>query len=152
MAIPSFFKQNKPRGFNYVPRYFDPAREEREERLRAISMEHGAEGRTLRNDPAGHFSEEPDCREEKAQSMEQGAQGKEPEARSKEHGAWSKEQGPSADTTNAGSTPYRSKIMRGDMKNYFPRNKERVERHSMIRLLVIIMIMVLAIYIYFRFF
>ncbi len=155
MAIPSFFKQNKPRGFNYTPRYYDPKREELEERLRAIgreqgawSMEHGAEGkeqgaesmehgasgvgqeaqgreqgawegRTLRNDPVGHFSEEPACREEKAQSTGQ---------------------------------PYRSKILRGDMKNYFPRNKERVERHTLIRLLVIIMIMVLAIYIYLRFF
>ena len=116
MAIPSFFKQNKPRGYNYMPRYYDPAREEREERLRAISTKHGAG------------------------STGQGAEGMEHGAHSMEQGARSMEQ------------PYRSKIVRGDMKNYFPRSKERVERHTLIRLLVIIMIMVLAIYIYVRFF
>lgn len=39
MAIPSFFKQNKPRGFNYKPRYYDPVKEEWEERRRAKGME-----------------------------------------------------------------------------------------------------------------
>jgi hypothetical protein len=102
MAIPSFFKQNKPRGFNYVPRYYDPVKEEREERLRALRKESDA--------------------------------GKAPEEGQHEN------------------QPYRSKIMRGDMKNYFHRNKERVDKHSMIRLLVIIMVMVLAVYIYIRFF
>jgi len=102
MAIPSFFKQNKPRGFNYVPRYYDPVKEEREERLRAMKQEPA----DVRDPGEG----EP------------------------------------------GDQPYRSKIMRGDMKNYFHRNKERVEKHTMIRILVIILIMVLAIYLYLRFF
>jgi len=102
MAIPSFFKQNKPRGFNYVPRYYDPVKEEREERLRAMKQE-PAEGRN-------------------------------------------------PDEGKPDDQPYRSKIMRGDMKNYFHRNKERVEKHTMIRILVIILIMVLAIYLYLRFF
>ena len=102
MAIPGFFKQNKPRGFNYVPRYYDPAKEEREERLRA-----------LRKDS-------PD--------------------------------GTTTDEKGVAGQPYRSKIMRGDMKNYFHRSRERVEKHTLIRLLVIILIMVLAIYFYLRFF
>jgi hypothetical protein len=102
MAIPSFFKQNKPRGFNYVPRYYDPVKEEREERLRAA----GKESAAAKTPDDGHTEDQ----------------------------------------------PYRSKIMRGDMKNYFHRNKERVDRHTMIRLLVIIMIMALALYFYLRFF
>ena len=95
MAIPNFFKQNKPRGFNYSPRYYDPKKEEREAR-RAMSGEQGAE------------------------SGEQG-----------EH-----------------SAPYRSRIMRGSMKNYFPRQRERIERHNMIRLIVIVLILVLITYFY----
>ncbi|MFZ2287193.1 MAG: hypothetical protein WAV93_09430 [Bacteroidales bacterium] len=106
MAIPSFFKQNKPRGFNYVPRYYDPAKEEMMERRRAQS----AEQRTM-------------DAEQRAKGAELRAQG----------------------------TVYRSKIMRGDMKNYFHRRQERVERHTMIRILVIIIIMVLAVYLYLRF-
>ena len=38
MALPSFFKQNKPRGFNYSPRHYDPVREEREARHRAMGL------------------------------------------------------------------------------------------------------------------
>ncbi|MDR2883255.1 MAG: hypothetical protein LBU98_05720 [Alistipes sp.] len=34
MAI--FFSQRKPRGFNYKPRYYDPAAEEREERKKIV--------------------------------------------------------------------------------------------------------------------
>ncbi|MCU0366797.1 MAG: hypothetical protein MUC30_06225 [Bacteroidales bacterium] len=95
MAIPNFFKQNKPRGFNYAPRYYDPKKEEREAR------------RTMNG----------------------------------EQGAGSGEQG-------AHSTPYRSRIMRGSMKNYFPRQREKVERHNMIRLIVIVLILVLITYFY----
>jgi len=41
MAIPSFFKQNMPRGFNFIPRHWDPAKEAREERVRRIKRELG---------------------------------------------------------------------------------------------------------------
>jgi len=41
MAIPSFFKQNKPRGFNYTPRYYDPDKEEREARRKAMGLDTG---------------------------------------------------------------------------------------------------------------
>lgn len=41
MAIPSFFRMNKPRHFKYAPRYYDPEKEEREERLRRIKEELG---------------------------------------------------------------------------------------------------------------
>ncbi len=104
MAIPGFFKQNKPRGFNYVPRYYDPVKEEMEERRKA-------------------HKEQSDGVPRKREGTEQRAQG----------------------------TVYRSKIMRGDMKNYFQRRKERVQRYTLIRILVIAMIMILAIYLYLRF-
>ena len=39
MAIPSFFKQNKPRGFYYKPRYFDPVKEEMEQRRKSWAAE-----------------------------------------------------------------------------------------------------------------
>lgn len=120
MAIPSFFKQNKPRGFNYVPRYYDPAKEEMMERRRTLGTE-------LRAQSAEH----------RARGTEDGAQGEEPRA----EGAERRAQG----------SVYRSRIMRGDMKNYFHRRQERVERHTMIRILVIIIIMVLAVYLYLRF-
>ena len=35
MAIP-FFRQRKPRGFNYAPRYYDPEKEAREERKKIV--------------------------------------------------------------------------------------------------------------------
>ena len=133
MAIPSFFKQNKPRGFNYMPRYYDPQKEEREERLRAIGMEQ-ARSEATQSRVGGRAESMEQARSEATQSRVSGR------AESMEQGAKGMEQ------------PYRSKILRGDMKNYFPRNMERIERHSRIRLLVIIMIMVLAIYIYLRFF
>ena len=41
MAIPSFFRMNKPRHFKYVPRYYDREKEEREERIRRIKEELG---------------------------------------------------------------------------------------------------------------
>ena len=118
MAIPSFFKQNKPRGFNYVPRYYDPAREERMEGRRAQGTEHTSSEATQSRDSG------------RAQGSEPGAQ--------------------NTELRTQGSV-YRSKIMRGDMKNYFHRRQERVERHTMIRILVIIIIMVLAVYLYLRF-
>lgn len=120
MAIPSFFKQNKPRGFNYVPRYYDPAKEEREERRRAWSREHGAKSR-----------EQGAVDEEQGEENGQKSSGKAGE-----------------DSKNQ---PYRSKIMRGDMKNYFHRRKESVERHTTIRLIVIILIIVLVVYLYLHF-
>jgi hypothetical protein len=104
MAIPGFFKQNKPRGFNYVPRYYDPVKEEMEERRKA-------------------YKEQSDAVPRKREGTEHRDQG----------------------------TVYRSKIMRGDMKNYFQRRKERVQRYTLIRILVIAMIMILAIYLYLRF-
>lgn len=110
MAIPGFFKQNKPRGFNYVPRYYDPVKEEMEERRRAKGIE------------------------QRAQGTEQGAQA----------------EGTDRQRSVSG-TVYRSKIMRGDMKNYFHRRKERVEKHTLIRVIVIALIMIMAIYFYLRF-
>ena len=41
MGVPSFFKQYRPRGFNFVPRYYDPDKEAREERERRIKHELG---------------------------------------------------------------------------------------------------------------
>ncbi len=109
MAIPSFFKQNKPRGFNYVPRYYDPVSEELEQRRKAWSKE--------------------------SSSAEDSVDGPS-----------------SAKATEGGANqPYRSRIMRGDMRNHFQRRKERAERHTTIRLLVIIIIIVLVVYLYLRF-
>ncbi len=134
MAIPGFFKQNKPRGFNYVPRYYDPAKEEMEERRRAKGTEQGEKGGRRR---AKGTEQEAQGEGHRAQSTEQGAQGAEHRAQRTEQGA----QG----------AVYRSKIMRGDMKNYFHRRKERVEKHTLIRVLVIALIMIMAIYFYLRF-
>jgi hypothetical protein len=120
MAIPSFFKQNKPRGFNYVPRYYDPAKEEREERLRAWRRENGAEG-----PKEGEGSSEQGAEKGESSAGKEGEEGQ--------------------------NQPYRSRIMRGDMKNYFHRRKEQVERHTIIRLLVIILIIVLVVYIFLHF-
>jgi len=41
MGIPSFFRQNKPKEFRFNPRYYDPVKEEKEERLRRIKEELG---------------------------------------------------------------------------------------------------------------
>ncbi len=126
MAIPSFFRQNKPRGFKYVPRYYDPQKEEWDQKRIARGMEHGAQGK------------------------EQGARSMEQEAGSKEQGA----RGMESEVSGAGnpeSKPYRSKIMRGSMKNYFPRNRERLKKQSMIRFIVILIILVFVIYIYLRY-
>jgi hypothetical protein len=113
MAIPSFFKQNKPRGFNYTPRYYDPVKEEMEQRRRRWAAE---------KDP-----------EETGQET----QGNEPS--------------PAESTGDEARQPYRSKIMRGDMKNYFPHRQEKIRKQTTIRLLVIILIIVFVIYLYLRF-
>lgn len=113
MAIPSFFKQNKPKGFNYIPRYYDPAKEELEQRRRAMGLE---------NDPPGGNS----------------------------RGQGDENSGENA-TGNIAGRPYRSRIMRGDMKNYFHRRQDKVRKQTTIRLLVIIIIIVLIVYLYLRF-
>ncbi len=120
MAIPSFFKQNKPRGFNYKPRYYDPVKEELEQRRRAWEAERAASD-------AGH------------------------ERHNEEISSGNAESRSATDTEEKTTQPYRSKIMRGDMKNYFPRRQENVRKQTAIRLLVIILIMVLVIYLYLRF-
>ena len=111
MAIPGFFKQNKPRGFNYVPRYYDPVKEEMEERRRARETESSS-----------------------AKATEDGAQA----------------EGTDRQRSVSG-TVYRSRIMRGDMKNYFHRRNERVQKYTLIRIIVIALIMMLVIYLYLRF-
>ncbi len=37
MALPSFFKTYKPKRFNYIPRYYDPQKEELEERIEVFN-------------------------------------------------------------------------------------------------------------------
>ena len=132
MAIPSFFKQNKPRGFNYVPRYYDPAKEEREERRRAWEIEH-ARIRQLAETKSRGAGEHPPVGGNVGQ----------------ETGNGDKSAGKAGEGNQ--NQPYRSKIMRGDMKNYFQRRKERVDRHTTIRLIIIIMIIVLVVYLYLHF-
>lgn len=120
MAIPGFFRQTKPRGFKYVPRYYDPQKEEWDQKRMARSMEQAG-------DP-------PDGGEAVPQS-----------------GRASSEESEVSGAGNPGSKPYRSKIMRGSMKNYFPRNRERLQKQSMIRFIVILIILAFVIYIYLRY-
>lgn len=127
MAIPSFFRQTKPRGFKYVPRFYDPQKEEWEQKRMARGMEQAGDP------PDGGEAVPQSGREE---SMEQGARGKENEV---------------SGAGNPESKPYRSKIMRGSMKNYFPRNRERIQKQSMIRFVVILIILAFVIYIYLRY-
>jgi hypothetical protein len=123
MAIPGFFKQNKPRGFNYVPRYYDPVKEELEERRKAWNRQETPDDETQSRKSSGLGTEsDNDTFRSSGQSSVTGL-----------------------------NQPYRSRIMRGDMKNYFQRRKERVQRYTLIRILVIAMIMILAIYLYLRF-
>lgn len=114
MAIPSFFKQNKPRGFNYVPRYYDPVKEERELRRMALREQMGSNPATGDDGPDGAAEKR----------VEPGS---------------------------SDDRPYRSRITRGSMRNYFPRNREKVQRHNMIRLVVIILILFLITFFYLRF-
>lgn len=41
MAIPSFFRTQKPKPFNYIPRYYDEQKEQLEERIREVEKEMG---------------------------------------------------------------------------------------------------------------
>lgn len=149
MAIPSFFKQNKPRGFNYVPRYYDPVKEELEQRRKAWSKDSSSAGAT----------EDGTQGEEQGPAAAEAAEDRLSSARAADYGQRSgvpparPEDGPAGAEAMAGKTsqPYRSRIMRGDMRNHFRRRKERVERHTTIRLLVIIIIIVLVVYLYLRF-
>src|SRR5512133_173330 len=128
MAIPSFFKQTKPRGFNYAPRHYDPVKEEREARHRAMgldkdSMEHGAGSteqgeRASGNDPADHFSEQTDSGVAKG---------------------------------SAGQKPFRRTITKGSMRDLYHHSRGRTQQHNSIRLIVIILILVLVTYLYLRF-
>jgi len=120
MAIPGFFRQTKPRGFKYVPRYYDPQKEEWDQKRMARSMEQA-------DDP-------PDGGEAVPQSGR--PRGKENEV---------------SGAGNPESKPYRSKIMRGSMKNYFPHNREKLQKQSMIRFIVILIILAFVIYIYLRY-
>lgn len=43
MGIPRFFKQASHKRFNYTPLYWDPDKEDREQRIRAIKQEMGVE-------------------------------------------------------------------------------------------------------------
>lgn len=58
MGIPRFFKQAGHRRFNYSPLYWDPDKEDREQRIRAIKQEMGVEvelGRTPSTIKRGSF-------------------------------------------------------------------------------------------------
>jgi len=49
MALPSFFKINKNRKYNFIPRYYDPRKEDLKERTRSIEREMGVkEGEAYR--------------------------------------------------------------------------------------------------------
>lgn len=91
-GIPSFFKQYKPRGFNYTPMYYDPAKERREERERQIKAELG-----IKED---------------------------------------------------GDKEYVSRLTRGSMRSYFHQHKTRVQRYTVIRLIVIILILFIITYVF----
>ncbi|MEX0987613.1 MAG: hypothetical protein WD052_09065 [Bacteroidales bacterium] len=43
MGLPRFFKVKEPNRFNYTPLYWDPEKEQREERVRRIKAELGQE-------------------------------------------------------------------------------------------------------------
>ncbi len=116
MAIPSFFRQNKPHGFNYVPRYYDPQKEEWEKKKAARGVE-------LKVESAEQKAESAECEPQGIEQREDTGEKK----------------------------PYRSKIMRGSMRNYFPRSKERVQKQNMIRFVIILLILLFVIYIYLRY-
>jgi len=91
-GIPSFFKQYRPRGFNYTPMYYDSDKERREERERLIKAELG-----IKED---------------------------------------------------GDKEYVPGITRGSMTNYFHKQKTRVQRYTLIRLIVIVLILFLITYVF----
>jgi hypothetical protein len=139
MAIQGFFRQNKPRGFKYAPRYYDPQKEEWDQKRMARSTEQA-------DDP-------PDGGEAVPQSGRAGSM-EHVDERSEEIPRSGRARGKESEVSGAGtpeSKPYRSKIMRGSMKNYFPRNRERLKKQSMIRFIVILIILVFVIYIYLRY-
>jgi len=49
MGIPRFFKAREPKSFNYMPLYYDPDKEEREDRVRRIKAELGHEVQFAKN-------------------------------------------------------------------------------------------------------
>src|SRR5512133_2037552 len=103
MAIPSFFKQTKPRGFNYTPRHYDPVKEEREARHRAMEQAVRGTGQGERasgNDPADHFSEQTDSRV---------AEG------------------------STGQKPFRRTITKGSMRDLYHRSRGRTQQNDSIR-------------------
>jgi hypothetical protein len=95
MAIPSFFKQNKPREFNFFPRHYDPDKERREERVRRIRAELG-----IKEDDNGE---------------------------------------------------YVPRIQKGSMTNFFQQKKRKVQRYTLIRLIVIALVLILISYFFFYF-
>ena len=146
MAIPSFFKQNKPRGFNYTPRYYDPVKEEMEQRRRRWAAE---------KDPADTGQEkhgnEPSFAEATDRGRSSSAEATD-RGRSSSSEAADRGRSSSSEAAEDGARqPYRSRIMRGDMKNFFPHRQERVRKQTTIRLLVIILIIVFVVYLYLRF-
>ena len=88
MALPSFFKINKNRRFNFIPRYYDPQKENLEKRIRSIEQEMGV---------------------------------KEGEA-------------------------YRPSLRKGQMTNYFNRKRDKAQKQSNIRLIIIFIVLFLISY------
>ena len=89
-----------------------------------------------------------------ANGTEHGARGMGQGGRKGEGSSVQRAQGTESEESRAVSDekkPYRSKIMRGSMKNYFPRNRERIQKQSMIRFVVILIILAFVIYIYLRY-
>ena len=93
MGVPSFFKQYGPRGMNIIPRYYDPEKEKREERLKRIKAELGI--------------------------------------------------------ADDGSEEYIPRIQKGSMSNYFQQKQRKVQRYTLIRLVVIVLILFLIAYVFF---
>ena len=55
MGIPRFFKLPKYNEFNYIPRYYDPEKEAREERIKKIKQELGDTDETYVPNIKGSF-------------------------------------------------------------------------------------------------
>jgi hypothetical protein len=53
MGIPRMFKLPKHKSFNYVPRYYDPEKEEMEERRKKLAMERGQDISNIDYVPGG---------------------------------------------------------------------------------------------------
>ena len=50
-----FGKRPKPQGFQYIPRYYDPEKEDREARLRAAKAAAGGDTEAIKNRIHAHF-------------------------------------------------------------------------------------------------